>query len=496
MKLPKSMSNWITITGFIISLNSLMVILVLFVHDLLVEHPNPYNGIFTYIIFPTILVIGLILVPVGMVIKRRHTRGKEQKWPVLDLNNPRSRQSLVVITIFTFFFLIISAMGSYEAFNYTESVDFCGKLCHKVMEPEHTTYLHSPHARVACVQCHVGEGAGWYVRSKLSGLYQVYSVIFHKYSRPIATPIHNLRPARETCERCHWPQKFYERKLRSQRTFLTDSLNTEWDFSLLMKIGPSYKALGLSEGIHWHINPDVRIEYVSNQRDREAIPWVRYTNLKTGVVQIFADTENVLTQKALDTLEHRTMDCMDCHNRPSHSYKSFPVFVDNAIVAGEVPQDLPFIKKVAMNVLKGPFTDTDTAMMYIRDSIRNFYRVSYPDIYRTQKSKIDKAIAGIQNEFSLNEFPYMRVNSSKYLNHIGHLESDGCFRCHDDKHKSDKGRIISKDCNLCHTIIAQGPAGNVQYSPMNAVQEFRHPIDIKTKWKEYLCTECHKELYP
>ena len=436
------------------------------------------------------------MIPIGILIRRKKSRSMEQRWPVLDLNNPRSRQKLIVISIFTFLFLIVSAMGSYEAFNYTESVEFCGKLCHKVMEPEYTTYLHSPHARVACVECHVGEGADWYVKSKLSGLYQVYSVIFHKYPQPIGTPLKNLRPAAETCERCHWPQKFYARKLITQKGYLTDSINTEWNISMLMKIGPNLSSLGLMEGIHWHINPNVKIEYIAGTKDRESIPWLKYTNLKTGEVQIFCDTANVLSKKAMDTLEHRKMDCMDCHNRPSHSYKSAPVFVDNAMVSGKIPNDLPFIKKIAMNVLKGPFTQKDSALTYIRDSITNFYRISYPQIFKSRRESINTAIAGIQESFNLNVFPYMRAISSSYLNHIGHQESDGCFRCHSNRHKSEKGRIISKDCNLCHTIVAEGPTGKIQYSSINEVLGFIHPIDIKDNWKNFNCTECHRVLYP
>ncbi len=496
MKLPKSTSNWISITGFIFAVNSFILILVLFVQALLSEHQNPYNGIFTYIILPTILVLGLLLIPIGMLINRKKTHDPANRWPILDMNVPRQRQKLILVSVFTFLFLIVSAMGSYEAFNYTESVEFCGKLCHQVMEPEYVTYLHSPHARVACVECHVGEGAGWYVKSKLSGLYQVYSVLFHKYPQPIATPIENLRPARETCERCHWPQKFYARKLRSQRVYVTDSLNTEFNYSLLMRIGPNYSAMGLVEGIHWHINKDMRIEYVASAKDRETIPWVKFTNLKTGEVQIFQDEENMLDPKALDTLEHRIMDCMDCHNRPSHSYKSPMVYVNNGMISGEIPKELPYIKKVAMNVLKGPFTNKDSAITYIRDSITNFYKSGYPAIFKSHQPMIEKAITGILAEFSLNVFPYMRASSKQYLNHIGHIESDGCFRCHSDRHKNETGKVISKDCNMCHTIIAQGPTGNVKYSMVDSLMEFQHPIDIKDNWKTYFCTECHRELFP
>lgn len=496
MKLPKSASNWISITGFIFAINSLILILVLFVHSLITDHQNPYNGIITYIVLPVILVIGLLMIPLGMFINRKKTHDPDKRWPLLDLNQPKQRQKFVAISIFTFLFLIVSAMGSYEAFNYTESVEFCGKVCHQVMEPEYVTYLNSPHARVHCVECHVGEGAGWYVRSKLSGLYQVYSVLFNKYPRPIETPIHNLRPARETCERCHWPEKFYSRKLRSHRAYLTDSLNTEWNCSFLVKIGPAYSPMGLTEGIHWHINNDVKIEYIASTRDRESIPWVKYTNLKTGEVQIFQDPENQLDAKAVDTLEHRFMDCMDCHNRPSHSYKSAIEFVDNAMITGDVPKDLPFIKLAAMNVLKGPFTDNDTAKMYIRDSITNFYRIGYPALFTEKRPQIDQAIDGILHAFSLNVFPYMRASAKNYLNHIGHLESDGCFRCHSDRHVNEKGKVISKDCNMCHTFIAQGPTGKVVYATIDSVMEFIHPVDVKDNWKTYFCTECHKELYP
>ncbi|MCX6273478.1 MAG: NapC/NirT family cytochrome c [Bacteroidetes bacterium] len=498
IKVPKSFYNWLSITGFILAVNSLVLILFLFIFSLTSSTASFYLGMYTYIVLPVFLVIGLILIPLGMIVKVKKVKDEsleQQRWPVLDMNLQEHRSTLLKVTIVTFLFLVASAMGSYQAFRYTESVEFCGKLCHKVMEPEHTTYLNSPHARVACVECHVGEGASWYVRSKLSGLYQVYSVLFHKYSTPITTPLMNLRPARETCEKCHWPQKFYARKLVSNMRYLADSSNTEWTYSLVMKIGPNFSAWGLKEGIHWHINPDVKIDYIAGTRDRESIPWVKYTNLKTGEVKIFRDSENKLEPKAMDTLEHRTVDCMDCHNRPSHLYRSAPVYVDNAIVSGMVPNDLPYIKKISMDVLKDPFTNKDSALAFIRDSINGFYRVNHPDLYKSRRSSIDKAITGISHEYSNNAFPSMRVESSKYLNHIGHLESDGCFRCHSGHHKTEKGETISHDCNLCHTIIAQGPRGNVRSVPLSESMEFNHPVDIGDAWKTGFCSECHRRLY-
>lgn len=498
MKAPKSFYNWLSITGFIMVVNSLILILILFIFSLISAQSNAYLGLYIYIILPAFLILGLILIPLGILFRYRKKEVVSDEiigWPVFDMNLKKHRSSLLRFSIITFIFLVASAMGSYSAFQYTESVEFCGKLCHQVMEPEYTTYLNSAHARVTCVECHVGEGADWYVKSKMSGLYQVYSVLFHKYPRPIATPIHSLRPARETCERCHWPQKFYARKLISQRSYLTDSTNTEWNISMLLKIGPEHSAMGLTEGIHWHINKDFRIEYASNSKDRESIPWVRLTNLKTGEVKTFMDEENKLYKKVLDTLEKRQMDCMDCHNRPSHNYRSAPNYIDNAMISGLIPKDLPFIKKAAMEALKLPFTDKDTALSSINSIINTYYNNDHRAVYASNSTRVRKAITTIQGEYQKNAFPYMRADATRYLDHIGHLESDGCFRCHSDRHKTAKGETISRNCDLCHTIVAQGPTGAIKTGSVNGTLEFVHPTDIKGKWKDYYCTECHRVLY-
>lgn len=496
--MPKNAYNWITITGFLLAVNSLIVIILLFLFSLLQKESNPYMGLFTFIVSPAFMVLGLLLIPIGMLNKRKKMKGHEyaaQKWPVLDMNNKINRTSVVRISIITLVLLVATAMGSYQAFHYTESVKFCGELCHKVMEPEYTAYQNSSHANVKCVECHVGEGAGWYVKSKLSGLYQVYSVIFKKYSTPIETPLHNLRPASETCERCHWPEKFYSQKLRNLRSYIADSGNTEWNTSLLMKIGPQYSAKGLSEGIHWHINKNIKIEYAAGSRDRESIPWVKYTDLKTGKVKIFMDEENPVNKKALDSLEKRTMDCMDCHNRPSHKYLSAPNFIDNAMVADKIPSDIPFIKMAAMEALKVSYNTKDSAHIAIKDVITTYYKEEQPEAYAKNTQRINKAILTIIAEYDKNVFPFMKVEASRYLDHIGHLESDGCFRCHSDRHKTATGETISRNCDLCHSFLAQGPTGKVQTVPLGSSMEFVHPVEIRGKWKTAFCSECHKVLY-
>jgi len=494
----KAFYNWLSLSGFIVTANSLILILILYLYSVLSSQTEIYLGLYIYIILPAFLVLGLILIPLGVVINIRKQKAAQQNedlWPMIDLNKRKDWATVVKIFLITTIFLVASAMGSYRAFQYTESNEFCGQLCHQVEEPEYVTYQHSSHARVTCVECHVGQGADWYVKSKLSGLYQVYSTLFKKYPRPVPTPIHSMRPERETCERCHWPEKFYSRKLRVQRSYLADSANTEWNISLVMKIGPEFKSMGNSEGIHWHINKNFKIDYVANTRDRESIPWVKLTNLKTGEVKLFLDEENPLDQNTLDTLEVRTMDCLDCHNRPSHLFKSAPDYVDNAFVTGLMPKNIPYFKQAAMEALKMPFQDKDIAMREINKTVLKYYRDEHPEVLKSDEQRVLKAIAAVQGEYKLNAFPYMRADASQYPNHIGHLESEGCFRCHSGRHKTAKGETISRDCESCHTIIAQGPTGNITNAYINSTLQFVHPTSINEKWKTDFCSECHHELY-
>src|SRR5208282_185901 len=171
----------------------------------------------------------------------------------IDLSRPRDRRILTAFVIGSLLFIMLSAVGSYNAFHVTESVQFCGETCHTVMKPELTTHDHGPHARVACVECHVGPGVNWFVRSKLSGSYQVYAVAFNKYPRPILTPIKNLRPARETCEQCHWPQEFSGNLDRTFNYFQDDASNSPYSIRLSIKIGGADPSRGPVGGIHWHM---------------------------------------------------------------------------------------------------------------------------------------------------------------------------------------------------------------------------------------------------
>ena len=499
MKLPKSAYNWTTVSGAVISLIALFMIGFLLTISFFFNRGGSYLGLFIYMVLPTFLVFGLLLIPIGMW--RQHKRSKkseekrEFKWPKIDFNDHRNRNALMIFFVGSTIFLLVSSVGTYEAFHYTESNKFCGTLCHEVMEPEYVAYQNSSHARVKCVECHVGPGADWYVKSKLSGLYQVYAVTTGNFPRPIPTPLENLRPARETCEQCHWPEKFYDRKNRTYKHYLADEENTEWDINLQVLTGPTYSALGQQEGIHWHINPDVKIEYKTDSDTKESIPWVRYTNLNTGEEYIYLDENNPLDQEALDMLETRTMDCMDCHNRPSHNYLPPANFVDHSLTSGQLPKDLPELKMMAMDLLNRDYPTKDSAFKVIAEELHAYYSESYPELYANKKSDVEKAISGLQDGFGKNVFPAMKVKWNVYPNHLGHKETLGCNRCHDDKHISSANRSISRDCNLCHVIKAQGKPGEMEFGSYIESLEFKHPVDIDQEWRETACAECHSALY-
>src|SRR6266542_6861237 len=241
-----------------------------------------------------VLLFGLAVVLLGMFLERRRRRrlapSEVAAYPKLDLNDPRARRAFLTFLFLMFIFISASAFGSYQAYEFSDSVSFCGQTCHTVMKPEFVAYRAGAHARVRCVDCHVGPGAGWYVRSKISGAYQMYSVTFNKYPRPITTPVHNLRPAPETCEQCHWPEKFFGAQLKVFNHYGYDEQNTLRQRRLLINVGGGSPTTGLVTGIHWHMNIANEITYVSTDDHRQVIPWVQIKDRQGNVTQYYDRT--------------------------------------------------------------------------------------------------------------------------------------------------------------------------------------------------------------
>lgn len=489
---PKSLfQNWISVVGKISAAIWSGVIFFLFVLDFVSDHSNPYIGGLAYVIFPGFLILSLLLIPFGAWRERRQRqkRGYVRKFPLVDFNNPTHQKwaymTLIIVTVF----LLCSVVGAFHAYEYTESVSFCGKLCHQVMQPEYTTYYNSPHARVACAECHIGPGAGWFVRSKLSGAYQVYSVLFDKYHRPIETPIKNLRPAQETCEQCHWPEHFFGAVEQDHEYFLPDEQNTQWRTRMLMFVGGGEKIAQEKHGIHdGHMNKDKYIEYVSTDGKREEIPWVKKINAD-GTVEIFVDEESGYSAGSQPEGEMRRMDCIDCHNRPSHIYRAPFEAVNEALSRNLIDRALPFVKREAVEALTEKHASYDEAEFAIEKRLREFYQKKYPDIWAAKQESVEAAVRAVKDIYRKNFFPHMKADWRAYPNHIGHMMFEGCFRCHDGKHRSESGRVIPNDCNSCHHIIVQGTGAVIETSVDGL--EFKHPEDIGEAWKEMSCYECH-----
>jgi hypothetical protein len=445
-------NNWISLAGVVMVTTATVFWLFLLPTTLRGEMENPYIGILAFLVLPAPFFAGLIMIPLGIWLKHR----REGRAGIYPADFPAPRWSNPDLRRLVYFFLVTTALNlaiasqlSYGAVGYMDSVTFCGQTCHTVMQPEFTAYQNSPHSRVECVKCHIGPGAGWFVRSKLSGVGQVFAVTFNTYPRPIPTPVHNLRPARETCEACHWPQKYGEDRFRVISKFADDEANAQTKTVLLMKIGGGNGGIGIHGT---HLGPGIRIRYRHSDEARQNIPWVEY-NAADGKATVYA-----VADAKTDGLVEREMDCMDCHNRPSHTYDLPERAVDRAMGAGQISPTLPFAKKKAVEILKAAYASREEAARRIPEAFARYYRESYPAVWGPRQREVEAAAKELVAIYDRNIFPEMRVNWGHYPNNIGHTDYPGCFRCHDGNHAAKGGAAITQDCNACHNLLAMDEA--------------------------------------
>jgi nitrate/TMAO reductase-like tetraheme cytochrome c subunit len=482
------MRNSISLVGFALAVVALANILFLFLIDIMSAHPSPYIGVLAYMVAPGFLILGLGLVPMGMWFERRRRVGRAAKgFPVLDLNNPTQRSTVAFFLSFVILFVLMSAVGSYRGYEYTDSVEFCGELCHSVMHPEFIAHQGSPHSRVRCVDCHVGAGAGWYVRSKLSGARQVFKTALNTFPRPIETPVANLRPAPETCEQCHWPKKFWGAQLKVINHYSSDEKNTPRQLRLLIKTGGGDPNAGVASGIHWHMNIGSKITYWSDAK-RQNIPYVRMEDLSGNVTEYAAQGTDT-TPGALAKLQTKRMDCVDCHNRPTHIYMPPDRSVDQSLTAHRIDASLPFAKAQGVEILTADYKTTDEATQAIATKIPAFYKEKYPDVSNGKQKEIQGMVSELQRIFRSSIFPEMKVSWKTHPDNVGHFYFQGCFRCHDGNHVSKAGKTISKDCNSCHTLLSQDEGG-VQLAGASDGVQFKHPVDLGDM-TQVNCSDCH-----
>lgn len=498
---PRYYYNRTSVFGTYLSAVAAAILFLSLVVQAVVGETNPYMGIFAYMVLPPVIVFSLTMIPIGMLRRwrnvKKHGEVEAPRWPYVDLNKRTHRNAFFLFSTGTLLLLTIVTVVGYHAFHFTESVAFCGTTCHKVMKPEHVAYQNSPHARVSCTACHVGSGANWYAKSKLSGMYQVYAVIANIYPQPIPTPIRNLRPAQETCEQCHWPKKFYGGQQKQFNHYMYDEDNTYWPVNLLIRTGGGDPKTGQTAGIHWHMNIGVEIEYIARDERRRDIPWIQVKDADTGRVTTYHDRANPLTEEEMKTAIRRKMDCMDCHNRPSHKYRSPDYMIDLAVLTGAIDKELPDIKRLAVEALDGDYESEDEARREIANYIERAYRVDRPDVFAAKREAIEQAIIAAQNQYSQSIFPEMKVRWDNYPDNIGHFLFPGCVRCHDGNKVSEEGWVITTECGSCHIIMRQGSGQYLQMSLDEDGLVFVHPEDPEEEgFDEIACFECHTGVQP
>ena len=345
--------------------------------------------------------------------------------------------------------IVIVSLAAFRGVEYMDSVEFCGQVCHTVMKPEFAAHQWQPHAHVKCVECHVGRGAPSFAKAKLAGTRRVFAVTFGTYPRPIVASAEQLIPARDTCVQCHWPEQRHGDKTRRVVEYADDEKNTDSVTTLHVHVGGGDGRLGAGAGIHWHTNVAIDVEYIATDRARQVIPYVLMKDRQGSIREYVVDG---VTPEQLDAGERHRMDCTDCHNRPSHSIDATPErAVNDAMTRGDLPATLPFIHREAVKALKTVASSQEAAAADMSRRLRDFYRTE-TSASAARSSDVERAVLAVQNVYRRDVFPDMKVTFGTYANNIGHIDSPGCFRCHDDNHKTKDGKTISQDCETCHKI--------------------------------------------
>lgn len=463
--LPRLWTNWITLFGAVIASVSGIAIVTALAIEFTSSSLNTYAASILFLVMPGLFAFGLLLIPLGLLLekrrKRRHPVEPGESDPLLEglahaLATSTARRRVGFVLFVTVLNVFIIATVTHQAVTFMETPKFCGTACHTVMQPEYEAYNRSAHSRVNCVGCHVGSGAVSEVSAKLSGLRQLWGVATGTYTRPIETPVHGLRPARETCERCHQPAKFSGPRLGFRVRFKNDETNTPQVTAMMFPVGGENPATKAYQGIHWHVSQRFQVRYEALDKKRQTIG--RIQKLDNGKV-----VEEWLPpgQQIGKVVEVRTMDCVDCHNRPSHIYDGPPEnAIDRALTEGLLDRGVPWLHQLGLAALKSGAPSHDEADAYFLAALQQGYERDHP----AQKPAVDKLAAsarGLATLYRRNVYPKMNLTWNNYRSNIGHGGPDPgsakseCFRCHSGDHKTKDGRELSSKCESCHEVIAK-----------------------------------------
>jgi len=441
----------LAMAGVLVTVTSGVVFLALLIAALIGLFENPYLGLVVFVGLPMILVLGLLMIPAGMWLQRRKLARHVETandWPVFDLRQAKMRRFAVLFTGVAAFTVVIALIAGYGSLHYMESPKFCGQACHAPMQPQFTAWQGGVHARIACVNCHVGEGVRGFVHAKLAGTRQLVHVVTGTVPRPIppgaAVPFggHDL-----TCGRCHQPMNIPGDVIRVKREYGDDEANTETLTVLSMHVG---RVNSTGRAIHWHADAATRVEFASADSGRQTIPYVKVTDARGQTKEYFAPDAG---DQPVNADQLRRMDCVDCHNMVGHRIAPTPEqAVDVAVAAGGVSRTLPFARREGVRLLKASYSSDDAAQQKIDEELRRFYSSNGKPI---DEPALGRAVAALQGAYRRNVFPGMKVTFGSYPDNTGHMTSPGCFRCHDGSHTAKDGSTISADCEYCHRQIEQ-----------------------------------------
>jgi len=457
--------NWQGKLGVILVTSSFIIFLLLEIARLMGILTNAYIGLITYLLLPFLFVVGLLLIPWGWY-KYKKASGRStsqllrERFSEKETEGSRYGARLFrLIAALTLINVVFMGFAAQQMTSFMDQARFCGTACHSVMNPEWITYQVSPHARVECVECHVGEGIGAAVDAKLNGVWQMISVTFNLYEKPIPTPVRNLRPARETCEKCHWPEKFYGRRLKTIVHYQEDESSTPRFSTLNLKIDAGHSAT--QSGIHWHIARSNEVRYASVDDERKEMIWVEVRRTDGEYHRYENRTLSGQSESGFSNI--RVMDCVDCHNRATHIYEDPSDAVDLRIRNGRMDRSLPYLKREALRALRGDFGDKKDGLKGIRNSLAGFYSRQYPELTPEKQSLLDSTVAVVREIYERNIHPGMNITWGSYPSYIGHRGRRGCFRCHNENLVDRDGQIIAIDCTLCHSILANDEAQPFKY---------------------------------
>ncbi len=467
---------------------------------------HPYLGILTVFGLPALFLFGLVLIPVGIRLKERRKRSAgvyPSAFPPLSWDNPEFRKLATFVLVMTAANVVIGGSLTYSAVEYMDSRSFCGQACH-VMEPEWIASQIAPHAEVACVECHIGEGAQSFVAAKLNGTKQLIQVMFDSYPRPVPTPVHNLAQGNLTCSECHADRDLADKR-KEWIFFGEDAANSATRTELLLKIGGADNPTGAHGA---HMASGAKLEYRSD-RSRETIPWMRYT-APDGRQTVYAAAD--WNEGDSEAFELRTMDCVDCHNRSAHSFEVASKAVDRSMADGKIDPALPYIKREGLAAIEAEYANRAEAAERIPQAIQAFYSAEYPS---ADAAAVESAARALLAIYERNVWPELGVRWGVHPNQGGHEDYLGCFRCHDDGHLSQDGarQALGDECESCHAIVVDGQPVSAPAAPDFTLTSARDSLpqqivyDTKAgrspfdhakhvEYEQGECTVCHNALFP